>query len=121
MRKRYRPIDLSGIKTYLLKERKNKVEVGDFAKICATNTSFGEFINSLPRILAGNDFRAVVGAAAETYRNNRPIIFAIGAHVIKCGLSLIIIDLIKRGIVDTVAVAYMADLRVSLHTFCKAR
>ena len=31
------------------------------------------------------------------------VIFALGAHVIKCGLSLFIIDLIKRGVISAVA------------------
>ncbi|GEM_PF-781050 len=36
----------------------------------------------------------------ESKKNNKPIIIAYGAHVIKNGLSLILIDLMKRGFIQ---------------------
>jgi len=116
MNKKYLPIDLSNLKTYPIKNRNNKVNIKDFAHICtntSNNTSFKYFIDSLPKILAGNDFRNIVNSIVKAYKNNKPVIFAMGGHVIKCGLSPIIIDLMKRGILTGVAM----NGSVSIHDF----
>jgi len=101
--KRYTPIDLTGVKTYPIQKRQNKVKIADFAKPGKQGITFTEFIGSLPSILGGKGFREVTKAIANAYRKKRPVISAIGAHVIKCGLSPIVIDLMKRGIVTAVA------------------
>jgi len=116
MNKKYLPIDLNNLKTYPIKNRNNKVNIKDFAHICtntSNNTSFKYFIDSLPKILAGNDFRNIVNSIVKAYKNNKPVIFAMGGHVIKCGLSPIIIDLMKRGILTGVAM----NGSVSIHDF----
>jgi len=93
-------IDLSKVKTYSLKERKSKVKTKDFVY------SFGvkdKFINSLPRILAGKDLQNLVKFISFARKKNKPIIFMCGAHIIKCGLSLLLIDLMKKGFVTLLA------------------
>ncbi|HMC89626.1 MAG TPA: adenylyltransferase/cytidyltransferase family protein, partial [Gemmataceae bacterium] len=45
----------------------------------------------------------VVQAVVTARQNKRPVIIGMGAHVIKCGLSPVIIDLMQRGIVTCVA------------------
>ncbi|MHA1833304.1 MAG: hypothetical protein ACTSV7_04880 [Candidatus Baldrarchaeia archaeon] len=91
------------IKTYPLKERRNKVKVSDFAKICKAKSTFKEFIESLPDILAGRCFKELVDSMISAQISRKPIIWAMGAHVIKCGLSPIIINLMKQGFVNAVA------------------
>jgi len=100
---RYSSIDLEGVKTYPLGERKNKVQVQSFARPCSASASFRDFVASLPDILAGRDFVQVVEAVAQARRNDRPVIFAMGAHVIKCGLGPVLIDLMQRGAVTAIA------------------
>lgn len=99
----YEPINLEKIKTYSLLDRKSKVEIGDFAGRWQKGGNFRDFISSLPRILAGKDFRQVVEAVVVAVEARRPVVFAMGAHVLKCGLSPIVIDLMERGIVSAVA------------------
>jgi hypothetical protein len=53
--------------------------------------------------LAGGDFPDLVRRIGEAHRNRRPIILAMGAHVIKVGLNPILIDLMRRGIITAVA------------------
>jgi len=101
-KKDYKPINLEGIKSYPIKRRKNLVSIKQFAKTIEYK-GFGKFLDSLPEILAGNSIRNVINAIAKATNKNRPVVMAIGAHVVKCGLSPIIIDLMKRGIVTTVA------------------
>jgi hypothetical protein len=99
----YRPIDLSGVRTRSLADRPSKVRVDDFAKPPRPRATFAEFLASLPRILGAEDFRAVVDAVVTAKRRGRPVILGMGAHVIKCGLSPVVIDLMERGIVTCVA------------------
>jgi hypothetical protein len=97
------PVDLNRIRTIPLGGRKNKVGFRQFAQPPLPGRSFADFVASLPGILAGGDFRQVVDAVAAAYRNHRPILFGMGAHVIKCGLSPIVIELMQRGIIAGVA------------------
>jgi len=100
---KFSPIDTSKIKTYSLKDRKSKVMASASARPFTKGGSLKDFIGSLPDILAGADFKAVVSAVADAKRNDRPVILGMGAHVIKVGLSPIVIDLMERGIISLVA------------------
>ena len=44
------------------------------------------------------DFAELVDRVAEARRNARPVIFSMGAHVIKNNMSLYLIDLMRKGI-----------------------
>ena len=97
------PVDLTQVRTIPLTTRPNKVASAAFAKPPVKGQSAAAFLAGLPRVLAGNDFRAVVTAVVEARRNGRPVILGFGAHVIKCGLSPVLIDLMHRGVVTALA------------------
>jgi hypothetical protein len=96
-------IDLSKVKTYSVKERFSKVDKCAFANACAKGGSFSEFYNSLPSILKAQDLKVVVEAIAAARKKNKPVILMMGAHVIKCGLSPLIIDLLKKKVITAIA------------------
>jgi hypothetical protein len=93
-RKRLNP---SGLKTYALLSRKSKVDIKDFAKEYHPSSEFAEFLNSLPDILAGKDFKEFITLVQAAKAKKKAILFALGAHVIKVGLSPVIIRLMKDG------------------------
>ena len=97
------PADLSRIRTYPLSERKSKVDRRAFARLPRKGRSFLDFYEGLPSILAVNSLRAVAGAIIEARRKKKPVLFLLGAHVLKVGLNPIVIDLMKKGIVTGVA------------------
>ncbi len=97
------PVDLSRVRTVPLATRPNKVSAENFARPPVKGQSAADFLAGLPHIFAGNDFRAVVNAVVAARRANRPVIVGFGAHVIKCGLSPVLIDLMRRGIVTALA------------------
>lgn len=101
--KTFKPVSIKGIKTYSLKKRKSKVNVNDFAKPFKKNNSFKNFLNSLPNILAAQNLKQVASYIVEAHRNNKTVAVGIGAHVIKVGLSPVIIDLMEAGIINAVA------------------
>jgi hypothetical protein len=101
---KFKQIDLSGIRTISIKTRKSKVSPKDFAKVVdAQKASFGKFVESLPHILIGNELRNLVSEIVRSRRKKKPVILMMGAHVIKVGLSPIVIDLVRQGIVTHVA------------------
>ncbi len=96
-------VDLNKINTIQLDSRKCKVAIKDFAKTAKKGASFNDFYDSLPDILASRNLKYLVEAIVSAYKKEKMVIFMMGAHVIKCGLSGLIIDLMKRGIVRAVA------------------
>lgn len=100
---KYKQISLKGVKTISITTRKSKVSPKDFAKVINPRSArVTEFIASLPRMLIADDLRTLADDVVRSRKNNKPVILMIGAHVIKVGLSPIIIDLVKRGIVTHV-------------------
>ena len=99
----YEEFDLSGVKTYPLASRKSKANAADFATAYKSGSGVAALINSLPDILAAADFKAVVAAIRAARHSGHGIIWGLGAHVIKTGLSPVIIDLMERGFVSAIA------------------
>ena len=111
------PLKLDKVSTYPLASRPSKVSVAEFAKVPRHGASVRQWIDSLPHILAGNDFHAVVAALERARRKHKPIIWGLGGHVIKCGLSPVLIDLMKRGYLTAVAMngaALIHDFEIAL-------
>lgn len=100
---KYREFDLTGIKTYPLASRQSKVRHDHFAKPWDPASGMSGWLSSLPNLLAAADFRAVVAAVADARANDRGIVWGLGAHVIKAGLSPVIVDLMERGFVSAIA------------------
>ena len=96
-------IDLTKIRTISLGARKSKVSVDFFAKTARKGEKFSDFYSSLPDVLAVKSIKAVVDAIVAASKAGKMVIFMMGAHVIKCGLSPLVIDLMKRGVVKAVA------------------
>jgi hypothetical protein len=107
------PIDLTALNTISLQERGGKVRLSDFAQPYRKSSGMSGFLDSLPHILAGDSFRAVLDAMVSARDANKPIVWGMGGHVIKCGLAPVLIDLMRRGFVTAVAMNGSA----SIHDF----
>jgi len=99
----YEEFDLSGIRTYPLASRPSKARAEDFARPVGAGATFKDWFDSLPRILGGGDIRRVVAAIASARERRAGIVWGIGAHVIKTGVSPVLIDLMERGYVSALA------------------
>ena len=86
-------LDFSNIKTYSVKERINLVTIENMAK---------PGVDPVPE-WDGEGFDELITRIVEARKNGRPVIWSMGAHVIKNGMSRYIIELIKRGLVTHVA------------------
>ena len=103
MTKRFQPIDPKRITTYSVKERRHKASAQRGAAMPAPGASAAELLDSLPNYLGAAAFRKVVNAMVAAVRLDRPVVIALGAHVIKVGCAPIIVDLMQRGIVRALA------------------
>lgn len=97
------PIELTKLKPLGLASRASKVDRKDFARAWTPSGLFSQFLEKMPNILAAKDFKEIVSALAEARQNSKQIMMAMGAHVIKVGLSPIINDLIAQGVITAVA------------------
>jgi hypothetical protein len=96
-------LGLDGVKTYPLASRKSKVNLEDFATPLISDSSLEDFLKSLPNVLAVQSLRELAARVRRAHELKKPIIWGIGGHVIKTGLSPLLIDLMKRGYVSAVA------------------
>jgi hypothetical protein len=98
-----KPLTPEDLRTYSLESRKSKVKVKDFARVLRGEESLSRFIDSLPDVLAAKDFKQFLHLMGRAREKKKAIIFALGAHVIKVGLNPILVDLMKRGWVTSLA------------------
>ncbi len=99
----FEEINCQDIKTEALADRPSRVSIEDFAKLSPPEADILAFIESLPDILAGADIKRVIAAIVAAHHQQLPVIFCYGAHVVKVGLSPVIIQLIRQGILTLVA------------------
>jgi hypothetical protein len=111
------PIDLSGLRTVSLKDRGGKVRMDDFANPYVKGSGVMGLVQSLPRILAADSFRLLVESIALARKGGKPIVWGLGGHVIKCGLSPVLTDLMRRGYATSFAMngsAAIHDFEIAL-------
>src|SRR5687768_9909340 len=99
----YEEFDLSGVRTYPLASRASKAKAEDFGRPVEAGVSFKTWFDSLPAILGAQDLRRTVDALVDARRRDAGIIWGLGAHVIKTGVSPVLIDLMNRGFVSALA------------------
>jgi len=100
---RSKPLDLSRVTFTSLKKKKHKVGTNLLARRWNQGGSLIDFLNSLPKILMGREFREVVERTASAVRGKRMVLLGMGAHPIKVGLNPILIDWMERGILKGLA------------------
>lgn len=96
-------MDFSKIKTQSAFNRQNQVVLSDVRK--------PDGMENLNPIV--EEMRFLAKDILTARANNAPVIMFIGAHIIKCGLSIYVIELIKKGIVTHIA----GNGAVSIHDF----
>ena len=97
------PLSLHGVRTYPLAERRSKVALGDLARPHQKGASLADFLDRLPRMLGADSLRRLVADVVRAREQGKPVLWGCGAHVIKVGLSPVLIDLMERGFVGGLA------------------
>jgi len=103
MKRKFPHLDLAKLKPTALSQRPSKVSVATLAKPPRAGESFEAFWNALPDVLAAQELRELVAYLVAAHRNGKIIAAGVGGHVIKTGLSPLLIDLMRRGVLGAVA------------------
>ncbi len=103
VRRPLKPLDLSKVKTYRLKSRHSLVQRDALATPPRPGQSVSDFLGGLPQVLAARDLNDVAAEIARRHRAGRTVALGMGAHPIKVGLSPLIIDFMRRGLLQAVA------------------
>ncbi|MCX6565249.1 MAG: hypothetical protein NTW38_02305, partial [Candidatus Aminicenantes bacterium] len=98
-----KPLTPGKIRTYPLSSRPSKVSPADFARPPRRGESVSALIAGLPGLLSARDFKELLDLLRRARSRKKPVIWAMGAHVIKAGLSPVLIDLMKDGWVSGLA------------------
>ncbi len=102
----YPAVDLTHIRTVPLPARHNRVATEDFF-----------FPETASEPFTSPDLTEIAGRILAARRAGRPVIWMQGAHVIKCGLAPLLIDLMKRGFIQHIAsngAATIHDFEIAL-------
>ena len=103
MNSTFKNLDYGKLKTYSIHDRKSMVDIRDFSKPWTKGGSFSDFLSTLPSILAGKDLHHVIEAVSTAAKNKRKVCFAMGGHVIKTGMSPLIIDLMEKNVLSMIS------------------
>lgn len=115
------PLDLKSVRTYPLSSRKSQVTVEQFSRSHVRGATFKTFLDTLPRILGAESLRRLAAEILRARERGRPIVWGLGAHVLKVGLSPLLIDLMEKGLVTGLAmngagIVHDFELAVAGHT-----
>ena len=94
---------MARVRTVPLTRRANKVSADEFAKPPAKDRSFHAFVESLPDILVARDFRRLVDAIVAAAKQKRAVVAMLGGHIVKTGLTPLLVTLMERRVITHVA------------------
>ncbi len=97
MTRRHDRFDRGRIRPFPTAELNHKVDTGLFARSADENRPVGDFLESLPDILAARDLNHAIARTAKAMREGASVPFLFGAHVIKVGLAPCLIPFVREG------------------------
>jgi len=101
---KYAPLDFSGVTTYPIATRKNKMNVqDDFAAAVKQGMTVSELLAAMPNQLGSQSLNRVIDAVVAARQKGKPVVMAMGGHVIKCGLQPVLKALIEADVITAVA------------------
>ncbi len=100
-----------------ISSRKSKVAVADFSPGVLPHLRCAEVQRLFPDILAGYDFKRLVQAIVEARRKDHRVLFMMGGHVVKTGVSPLVIQMLSKGALTAVAMngaAAIHDVEIAM-------
>src|SRR5205085_12245912 len=85
------------------RSRPSRVFHEDLARPLSAGATVADWVDALPRQLAGESIRRVRDHLCRARDEGRTVVAALGGHVIKTGCGPYLIDWIQRGLLSAVA------------------
>lgn len=96
------PEDLRRLRRYDLRDRKSLFAEAALAKPVGPEAALA-FLRSLPQVHTVREMRAAAGAVVSAVRDGGLVLLMCGAHLVKCGLTPLVVDLMERGFIGALA------------------
>lgn len=93
-------VDLTKVKRYSVKDRPTKADVKRFGR---PPGAMRPFFDSLPDFLKAGELKNLAGDLIRAKELGRSMVWMMGAHPLKVGLSPVLIDLMKRKYITHIA------------------
>ncbi len=100
-----------GFRKIPVRQRFSKVHISDFGALAGAGSSFAHFFDSLPNILAGQWLKRIVDKVVQERKRKKQVLWMMGAHPVKVGVSPWIIRLMEAGAISHFA----GNTSVALH------
>lgn len=97
----FQPLDFSRLRTSSVADRSHRVHAGQFARPVEPGPG-ADVLDSLPDVLGARVLRRLAERIVTARAEGRVVLFGFGGHVIKTGLSPLVIDLMERGFITAV-------------------
>jgi hypothetical protein len=115
------PLDFGALQFEPLTARPSKVRLVDLGRPSDGSGSLEELLNGLPAILAAQSLKRLRDAIVAAFVRGRPVLAALGGHVIKTGCGPYLNDWMARGLLSGIAMNGSAaihdlELAVAGHT-----
>jgi hypothetical protein len=110
-------LDVSRLTTVPVEVRPSKVSSELFAGAPRAGAGFADFLASLPHILEADSFRSVVEGVARAARRERSVVWLLGGHTIKTGLTPLFVRMMELG----AATFFAGNGSVAIHDYEVAR
>lgn len=96
--------DLSKVTTYPLAERRNKMIMQrDSAGVVSAGMSVAGLLSAMPPQLGAAALNRIIAAIVAAREKGKPVVFALGGHVIKCGLQPVLKSLVDADVITAFA------------------
>jgi hypothetical protein len=110
-------LDLSQLRYERLSERPSKVSLRELGHPSPAGSRLDDWLESLPAVLAAAALKRLRDAIVHAWQHHRPVIAALGGHVVKTGCAPYLIDWIGRGVLHGIALngsAAIHDLELAI-------
>ena len=86
-----------------IEKRENKVKAPEFSALLFKGATLKQFYDSLPNVLKAKDLHTLLDRLVNAVQNKKLVSVGMGAHVVKTGISSLVIEAMKDGAIQHIA------------------
>jgi hypothetical protein len=98
-----RRFDLEKLRLVSLRDRRPAIRLEQFARVIPPIDGFRKLFDSLPDLEDAARLRALVQRIVAARKSARPVVFAVGSDAVRGGISTLVIDLMRKGVITSLA------------------